>query len=120
MKNTLIDNSTETLKMSSVLKQCIADEKFTEILIATGYWDLPGMVAIYDELKTFLERENTLLRLIIGKEPMIRQYQQAVHLERDDFPGQYLKTDINKLALTPDYQKVVHLLLQYCNVEDEN
>ncbi|MDD3320074.1 MAG: helicase-related protein [Paludibacter sp.] len=120
MKNTLIDNSTEALKMDSVLKKCIADEKFTEILIATGYWDLPGMVVVYDELKAFLDRENTVLRLIIGKEPMIRHYQQAEPLERDDFPGQYLKTDINKLALQDKYQKVVDLLLQYCNAENEN
>ncbi|MFZ4724529.1 MAG: helicase-related protein [Paludibacter sp.] len=120
MKNTLIDNTIEALKMDSVLKRCIADVKFTEIMIATGYWDLPGMVVVYDELKTFLERENTVFRLIIGKEPMIRHYQQSEPLERDDFPGQYLKTDINKLALQDKYQKVVDLLLLYCNAENEN
>lgn len=120
MNNTLIDNSSDTLKMDSVLIKCFADDKFREIMIATGYWDLPGMVVVYDELKAFLEKENTKLRLIIGKEPMVRLYQQNEPLLRDDFPGQYLKTDINKLTLTADYQKVVDLLLKYCTPESEN
>jgi hypothetical protein len=120
MNNTLIDNSTDALKMLSVLKKCIADKSFSEIMIATGYWDLPGMVVIYDELKAFLERENTTFRLIIGKEPVVRLYQQSEPTPKDDFPGQYLKKDINALALTSDYQKVVNLLLDYCNSDIDN
>jgi len=120
MNNTLIDNSTDALKMLSVLKKCIADESFSEIMIATGYWDLPGMVILYDELKAFLERENTTFRLIIGKEPVVRLYQQSEPSPKDDFPGQYLKKDINALTLTSDYQKVVQLLLDYCNSDIDN
>ncbi|MEI6752452.1 MAG: helicase-related protein [Paludibacter sp.] len=120
IQNTLIDNSTEALKMLSVLKECIETVHPTEIMIATGYWDLPGMALIYDELKGFLEKENTKFRLIIGKEPMVRVYQQSEPLKRDDFPGQYLKTDINNLSLTPEYQQVVDLLLKYCSSDIEN
>ena len=120
MQNTLIDNSTDGLKMISMIKKCIETVQPTEIMIATGYWDLPGMTLLYDELNSFLEKENTVLRLIIGKEPMVRSYQQSEPIKRDDFPGQYLKTDINKLALTDEYQKVVQLLLQYCTPEIEN
>lgn len=120
MNNTLIDNSTEKLKMVSVLRECISNDTHTEIMIATGYWDLPGMVLIYEELKSFFEKENTKLRLIIGKEPMVRSYQQKVPLVRDDFPGQYLKTDINNLALTKEYQKIVDLLLNHCKPNVEN
>lgn len=121
IQNTLIDNSTDTLRMVSILKECIANESNSEIMIATGYWDLPGMVLIYDELKAFLERENTIFRLIIGKEPMVRLYQQNQPAIRDkDFPGQYLKKDINSLDLRPDYQRVVELLLAYCSPDIES
>ncbi len=114
MNNTLIDNSTETLKMVSVLKECIASDSNTEILIATGYWDMPGVVLIYDELKSFLERNDTSLKLLIGKEPMVRLYQQTEPRKRDDFPGQYIKTDIDKLQLTNEFQKAVNLIMDYC------
>jgi superfamily II DNA or RNA helicase len=120
MQNTLIDNSTDSLRMISKIKECIETVQPTEIMIATGYWDLPGMALIYDELKSFLEKEGTILRLVIGKEPMVRLYQQSKPLKRDDFPGQYLKTDIDKLALTEEYQKVVQLILTYCSDDFEN
>ena len=120
MNNTLIDNSTDVLRMVSVLKQCISNNAHTEIMIATGYWDIPGMALIYDELKLFLERNNTKFRLIIGKEPMVRLYQQQVPNKRDDFPGEYLRKDINELALNEEYQKVVDLLLSYCSEDNDN
>ena len=44
MQNTLIDNSSEELKLSTILKQCFINPNINEIKIATGYWDLPGMI----------------------------------------------------------------------------
>ena len=46
MQNTLIDNSSEELKLSTILKQCFTNPNISEIKIATGYWDLPGMVLL--------------------------------------------------------------------------
>lgn len=120
MNNTLIDNSVNALKMISVLKECIKNTSFNEIMIATGYWDIPGMSLIYNELSEFLNRENTKLKLIIGKEPMVRLYQQKIPAKRDNFPGQYIKTDIDKLELLPEYQKVVDLILSNCSDDFEN
>ncbi len=120
MNNTLIDNSVESLKMISVLKDCLQNETFNEIMIATGYWDIPGMSLIYNELHEFLNRENTKLKLIIGKEPMVRLYQQREPATRDDFPGQYIKTDIDKLELLPEFQQVVDLILEFCTDDFEN
>lgn len=120
MQNTLIDNSTDALRMISKIKESIETVQPIEIMIATGYWDLPGMALIYNELKTFLEKENTKIRLIIGKEPMVRVYQQLAPITKDDFPGQYIKKDINELALTEEYQKVVELILDNCTSDIEN
>lgn len=120
MNNTLIDNSTDALRMVSILKECIASSKCTEIMVATGYWDIPGMVLIYDELKSFLEQNDTTFKLLIGKEPMVRLYQQKQPAKRDNFPGQYVKTDIDKLELLPEYQQVVDLILRNCTDDFDN
>lgn len=120
MNNTLIDNSSETLKLISIIKECTKNKDINEIMVASGYWDLPGMTLIYEELREFLSRDNTSFKLLIGKEPLVRTYQQKEPKTRDNFPGDYIKTDIDKLSLVEEYQKVVDLLLDYCNDEFEN
>lgn len=112
--NTLLDNSNEELMMCNVLKKCISDDNFDEIMIATGYWDLPGMVVILKELSTFLSREKVKLRILIGKEPLVRTYQQKYPQTRDDFPKEYIEKEIQELDLKDEYQAVVELLLNHC------
>ena len=50
MHNSLIDNSSDTLSMQTYLKRCILAEDVDKIQIATGYWDIPGMTLVIDEL----------------------------------------------------------------------
>lgn len=120
MQNTLIDNSSEELKLSTILKQCFTNTNISEIKIATGYWDLPGMVLIYDELKSFLEREDTIFQLLIGKDPRIAiSQQEKIKIKDPSYPKDFIKTDIQNLELKSEYQKVVKLLLNYCT-DDEN
>lgn len=114
MQNTLIDNSSEELKLSTILKRCITNPNINEIKIATGYWDLPGMVLIYDELKSFLEREGTRFYLLIGKDPRIAiSQQEKIKIKDPSYPKDFIKTDLKNLELKPEYQKVVKLLLNY-------
>ncbi|MCX6277728.1 MAG: hypothetical protein NT004_06505 [Bacteroidetes bacterium] len=47
----LIDNSSPEYQLGTILNELISDNSYSEIAVATGYWDLPGMVEIYDELK---------------------------------------------------------------------
>ena len=68
--NTLLDNS-ENLKMVDTLRKCISDKDINIIRIATGYWDIPGMALLKDELKEYLDREGTVLKLLIGKDPYV-------------------------------------------------
>lgn len=121
MNNTLIDNSTITLSMRETLKQCFREQDIREVKIATGYWDLPGMALIFDELNDFLKSENTKVQLLIGEDPSIRTYQQlSPAVKNPKFPEDYIKKDINDLELKDEYQKVVNLLLTYCDhSEDE-
>lgn len=112
----LIDNSSGDYQLGSTLKILVANKSFTQISIATGYWDLPGMVMIYDELKTFLERDNTTFRLLLGEEPSVRAYQVKNPATQDpNFPEKYLKKDLEDLQLKDEFQKVAGLLGKYIN-----
>lgn len=112
----LIDNSSIEYQFGCVLKELINDTVYSEIAIATGYWDLPGMVGIFEELSSFLERENVTFRLLLGEEPSVKAYQVRNPAEQDpDFPEKYLKKDLEDLQLKEEFQKVAYLLGKYLN-----
>ena len=116
MDNTLIDNSTD-FKLVEYLKEMLDSEVYTELRIATGYWDLPGTKLIYKELDAFFARGGKL-ELLIGQEPQLRSYQMRSDLTPEEkFPDFYIQRDIN--VLTPDFQDVVRTILQYAKIEDE-
>ena len=46
-------------------------EGIDKIQIATGYWDIPCMTLVLNELTSFLERDGTSLELLIGKDPVV-------------------------------------------------
>ena len=82
----LIDNSSEELHLVSCLRRLITSGNYRHIKIATGYWDLPGMKLIQDELQTFLAGGGNLY-IIIGKEPTLRDYQLRSDLTKEEkFP----------------------------------
>lgn len=116
----LIDNSIEKYQLGSIIKEMLANNHFTQISIATGYWDLPAMAEIFEELSSYLAKENTVLRLLLGEEPSIKAYQMVNPQTIDpNFPQKYVKKDLENLALKPEYQKVVSLLTKYL-VKNEN
>lgn len=114
--NTLLDNS-ENLKMADTLRKCIADKDINIIRIATGYWDIPGMALLKNELKEFLEREGTVLKLLIGKDPyvyanMVKEPKYATK----HYPDGFIRTGIDELAdnLLDEYKESLNLLLDHC------
>ncbi len=112
----LIDNSSNEYQLGSVLKALIADKSYSQISIATGYWDLPGMVEILPELSLFLARENITFRLLLGEEPSVKAYQVKNPAQQDpDFPEKYLKNDLENLQLKEEFQKVADLFGKYMN-----
>jgi superfamily II DNA or RNA helicase len=119
LQNTLLDNSIDQLKMANVFNKILSDIDINEIMIATGYWDLPGTKLIYDNLSSFLSRNGTTLKLIIGQEPVLRSYQKdsAKHEERE-FPDFYIKRDVD--LLSDDYLPVAKLLNEFCGDEEES
>lgn len=121
LTNTLIDNSCDNLRMTAFLKQLINMPNCREIMIATGFWDLPGMALVYDELCEFLKRDAAKLRLLIGRDPNVFVYQQIKPQVKDStYPEDYIKKEIFDLELKEEYQRVVDLLLSFCDDTEQS
>lgn len=113
--NSLIDNSSDSLSMQTYLKRCILAEDIDKIQIATGYWDIPGMSLVIDELTSFLSREGTSLELLIGKDPYVYASLLANPKYKDaNYPYDFIRTDIHKIEIIEKYKSVINLLLTYC------
>ena len=114
MHNNLIDNSADTLSMKTYLKRCILAQGIDKIQIATGYWDIPGMTLVLNELTSFLEREETSLELLIGKDPYVYTSMLKNPKYKDaTYPYDFIRTDIHDLEIKEEYEDVIKLLLKY-------
>ena len=113
MANALIDNS-EQFKLVKYIKKLVSCPECNHIMIATGYWDLPGTALVYDELKDFFVRGGKL-DLLIGQEPQL-QYYQATQ-EAKQFPDFYIQRDVE--SLTDEYRSVGKLIIDNA-LTDEN
>lgn len=121
MNKTLIDNSAN-LKMVTVLKGCISAPEMDTIRIATGYWDIPGTALIIDELTSFLDREGTQLKLLIGKDPYVYANMLREPKFKDlTYPNDFIRTNIDELAdnLLDEHKQVIDLLLKYCAADNK-
>lgn len=101
--------------MRTYLKKCITTEGINKIQIATGYWDLKGMDLVLDELSEFLERADTSMQLLIGKDPYVYATLLKNPKYKDrNYPYDFIRTDIHQLEVTERYERVVELLLKHC------
>ena len=117
--NTLIDNS-QNLKLVDTLNEIISIPEIQEICIATGYWDLKGTALITESLKKFLEKDETKLRLLIGKDPNVYQKDLTAdsYKTAKQYPQDYIKIDLQNVELNnQSYQNAANLLMNYCNEE---
>ncbi len=109
----ILDNSLEKFTLKNFLQSHLESGTFTQISIATGYWDLPAMLELLPSLKLFFESsQKNNLRLLIGEEPRVRANQID-----SAFPEKYLQEDLRDLPLTPEFQEVVGFLVHYLDVK---
>lgn len=96
----LIDNKRQAL--GDTLQNIIASGNYQHLSIATGYWDLPGMVGIIDQLVDFKS-----IRLLIGQEPLPHRFQKSLGLNEDDpdalFPDKNVAFDLEELGREPNH-----------------
>jgi len=120
MQSKIIDNSIPAYQLKTVISEYLRNDSFREVAIATGYWDLPGMVDIFNELAYFLSREGVKFRLLLGEEPTIKAYQVINPILVDpDFPQKYLQQDLEHLELKEEFQKVCDLLIDHLGISEE-
>lgn len=121
MNNTLIDNSSEQLSMLQTLKACFASESIQTVRIATGYWDLPGLALLTEDIEAFLKKDGTKLLLLIGKDPYIYASQVKNPKYKDlSYPADYIRTDLCELEPKEEFEHAVSLLLKFCTDEDDS
>ena len=121
MNNTLIDNSIEALSMTATLKKCLATDGIKTVSIATGYWDIPGLAILQEDLRSFIKKDGTMLRLLIGKDPYIYANQLKSPKYKDaNYPLDFIKTDIHELNVTEEYKDAIRLLLDYCTESNDS
>jgi len=105
----ILDNSDTPFQLKTCLSDFLTSGKYTELSIATGYWDLPGMLELLPALETFL-CTNMLsdIRFLIGEEPKVRINQLDA-----SFPERYIRDDLRDLPFKPEYQDVARFLTKY-------
>ena len=115
-KNQLIDN-TENYKLLNYIKELLLDETYNELYIATGYWDIPAIAVLYEELSTFLKRGNTSIKLLLGEDPEVQNYQlkHSADIDLNNYPKSYFEYHLNNIPVTSEYEDSIALLLEYAS-----
>ena len=112
MANALIDNS-EQFKLVKYIKELVSRPECNHIMIATGYWDLPGTALVYKELKDFFARGGKL-DLLIGQEPQLQYYQAS--REAHQFPDFFIQRDVE--SLTDEYKLIGKFIISNALTEE--
>lgn len=112
MANALIDNS-EQFKLVKYIKELVSRPDCNHIMIASGYWDLPGTALVYAEIKDFFARGGKL-DLLIGQEPQLQYYQTS--REAHEFPDFYIQRDVD--SLTDEYKPIGKLIIDNALTEE--
>ena len=96
----IIDN--QRISLVDVLNELASTHK--NLSIATGYWDLPGMQLVFEQIRKF-----DSIRLLIGQEPSAPQQAPNLSIHELDttFPENQLKSDLENLAFSMDLREVV-------------
>jgi hypothetical protein len=69
----ILDNSLPQFQLKRYLADLLTATKYSELSVATGYWDLPVMLELLPALESFLGTEShSEIRFLIGEEPKVR------------------------------------------------
>lgn len=102
----ILDNSNTQFQLKTYLTELLTSNQYTEFSVATGYWDLPGVLELLPAIEVFLGT-NMLseIRFLIGEEPKVRINQLDA-----SFPEKYIKEDLKDLPFKPEYQNAARFL----------
>ena len=120
LSNTLLDNSSEQLKVVNIIKTCLAENDCSELMVATGYWDIKALSLICKELKDFLHRSDTTVKFLIGTDPVVRAELLKNPIGKGKFPSDYILRDLSSIEVIEEYEESIKLLLDYCKEDEED
>lgn len=107
--------------MLHTLRACLSSDRFATVMIATGYWDIPGLALLTDDIRNFLDRDGTKLLLLLGKDPYIYAAQvNNPKYKGSAYPQDFIRTDIDELDPKEEYKNAIRLLLDYCTENDDS
>lgn len=97
----IIDNNRK--RLADVLVELAP--KHEELSIATGYWDLPGLLEIFENIKDYKS-----IRLIIGQEPLAPRFakQLNIHAPEETFPEIDFKASLADLEQREEFRDLVY------------
>lgn len=77
--------------------------------IATGYWDLPGLQILFENIKNYKS-----IRLIIGQEPLAPRFAKALDINRpeDTFPEVDFRENLVDLEQRQEFRDLVYATKQ--------
>ena len=107
--------------MVDKLRACISTPETDTIRIATGYWDIPGTALVMEQLKAFLDKDGSKLKLLIGKDPYVyaKMLKEPKFVDKN-YPEEFIRTSIDDLAenLRDEHKDVINMLLKYCDKDN--
>lgn len=107
--------------MLQSLRECLNTEGIKTVKVATGYWDIPGLALLSDDIRAFLSRIDTKFFLLIGKDPFVYASQLKQPKYKDlNYPQDFIRTDINELEPKEEFEEAISLLLEFCTDSDDS
>lgn len=96
----IIDNNRKN--MGGVLRELSG--QYDELSIATGYWDLPGLLEIFEGIKNYRS-----IRLIIGQEPIAPRFAKKLDLNEPEksFPELDFTAGLQDLEQKQEFRDLV-------------
>lgn len=118
MANALIDNS-EQFKLVKYIKELVSQPDCNHIMIATGYWDLPGTSLVHEELEAGNEPIISIMsmrlptKITIGK---IHDGKQITHV--DSVEKKIIDVDNIGICISPEIELLLKIKQQKLLVTD--
>lgn len=101
MYSKIIDNGRKNL--SDTLNKI--SESHEHISIATGYWDLPGLLEVFDSIENYKS-----IRLIIGQEPIAPRFANKLDINEPEksFPEIDFKASLASLEQKQEFRDLIY------------
>ena len=96
----IVDNKRKNL--STVINEVAKSHR--HLSIATGYWDLPGLAEVFENIKDYES-----IRLLIGQEPLPPRYASKLDINKleETFPELDFKASLSQLEQRDDLRSLV-------------